>query len=263
MADDYGRGGVQVGGKGGLTKSSAYDFSPREAGSYLSGEAAGEYAQASSILRGDLPTTGKGKQLAAAVAGKKKAKESVGKLREIAGAQAVGEFLDFAGGMGRGTQTTASRGLLSGESYAPSDMASYEAQANIGAGKYQKILRKSLGLTAGSKQFRTSIEGKKETTGALRALAATEFGGDASLGYSAAMTGSDPRAALYQTFQKQAKDKEQGKALLATTPVPPSRPWQKFGGAGQGMAALQAQRQRTEQLGILNQSPQMDYLRSM
>ena len=120
----YGRSGVAVGGKGGVSLHEAYSYGPKDTSQYLTGGLGAEYASSKSTMNKDLSVyetqTGKGsRETAQQLHAKKKAKQNIGRLREIAGATAVGDFLDFANTKGRGSKARASKGLLTGESYAP------------------------------------------------------------------------------------------------------------------------------------------------
>lgn len=188
MANEYGRGGVAVGGKGGTGLSSTYEFGPKAAGEYLTGGLAGEYAQASKILREDLKPRGYGQ--ASQAAAKKSAKSKIGKLRDIAGAQAVGEFIGAASRMGRSSQAKASQGLLTGESYTPENMEGFTKAATT---NYQVVdsrpLAGAIGAPAG---------GMKQ---AIENLATTEYGASKPIGYAGAALGTTGAPGLYKKFK--------------------------------------------------------------
>jgi hypothetical protein len=208
----YGRSGLAVGGKGGMSKSGAYEFGAKSAGEYLSGGLAGEYAQASSVLRSDIAggaNTANIGQLSA----KMGARKNIGKLRDIAQSQAVGEFLDFAGTKGRGSQATASQGLVTGETYAPESTAGFESAAGqnyfgSSAGgvpsKYGKAMAGTMGT--GAYGMNQAIMGQ---------AAPMEFGGTGPVSYAEAAMGKT--GALQRKLKTEGQAVEMAKSLGATS----------------------------------------------
>jgi len=197
MARGYGRSAKAGTGQ---TLGQAYDFGPQAAQAYLSGDLAREYQAQSSVISKDLPTeVGGGKrsrQVEAQIAGKSAAKKSLGKLREIASANAVGSFLKFAHSKGRGSMATASQGFLTVDpisGYGEGAQAQTEGRLG-GWGKHQKRIRRQLGVSRGAPLADAAAALKERTT--------ASFTPGAAMTYRGATGGGDSRAALHQSFQR-------------------------------------------------------------
>jgi hypothetical protein len=200
MASAYGRGGVQTGGTGGTTLHEAYGFKAKDASSYLTGGLANEYSAQKGVLEKDLYSgsirSKKGqKKVSKQLSAKQAAKGKIGTLRDIASANAVGSFLDFADTKGRGSMATAGKGLITGETYGFGSEGSASQIDYIAGkkGKYKGRIKKALGLGRGS-----SKESQRE---AMRgATAAESFNPGGALSYAGAM-GGDPRGQLHSSFK--------------------------------------------------------------
>lgn len=207
MAEGFGREGVAVGGKGGMKKGGVYDFGAKSAGEYLSGGIASQYAQAASTLRSDLSSPqdmGVPGQLAA----KASAKSSIGKLRDLAEANAVGEFTKFAESKGRASQATASQGLVTGETYAPESTANLTGAANtnyyVVPSKYGKAIAGATG--AGAHNLNQHIMGL---------AAPMEFANKGPVSYAEAAKGQT--GALHRKLEAEGQAVGQAKALGDTS----------------------------------------------
>ena len=212
MAEGYGRAGVAVGGKGGMSKGGAYEFGAKSAGEYLSGGLAGEYAGAAGTLRSDI-AGGANPDNVGQLSAKIGARKSIGKLRDIAQANAVGEFLDFAGTKGRGSQATASQGLVTGETYAPESITGFESAAgqNYFGSKHGGVPSKYGKAMAGT--MGTGAYGMNQ---AIMAQAApVEFGSQGPISYAEAAMGQT--GALQRGLKKEGEAVAQAKALGATS----------------------------------------------
>lgn len=200
----YGRKGVAVGGKGGLGLYASYRYAPQDPGKYLTGSLASEYSGAQATMKKDFPTFSGGDTAASVgvesqIAAKKKAKKSIGRLRDVAGANAVGSFLDFAQSRGRSSLARAPKGLLTGESYGPGAGTTAQTEGSLGASQeHQYRLKRGLGLNILSDM---SGAERPETATALKDVATAKFLPGGAIDYRGAM-GSDPRAALHQSFER-------------------------------------------------------------
>lgn len=266
----YGRFGLAVGGKGGRSKSGYYDFGAKSAGEYLSGGLASEYAQAASSLRSDI-AGGADAANVGQLSAKIGARQNIGKLRDIAQANAVGSFLDFAGGKGRGSQATASQGLITGETYAPESTAGFESAAgqNYFGSRYGGVpsgYGKAMAGTMG-----TGAHGMREAI--MGQAAPVEFGSQGPVSYAEAAMGKTGE--LYRGLQAEGQAVEMAKNLGATSnlfkeqasasvaPIkPPARRRAAAGVYGKQRVARVKQVEQARQ-SILAMTPAERYLRGV
>lgn len=182
MAEGYGRGGVATGGKGGTSVGGAYSFGAKSAGDYLSGTLANEYASSTAALSSHLGVNKSGSNASGRVRAKNRATENIGILRNIAEHNAMGEFMNFAGSMGRGSEAHASQGLVTSEGFTPDAASTGSITSAISRGK----------------------GGENQQAALARLMVPVEYRGTSSINYADAANGMLSGQASQQVSPAQA-----------------------------------------------------------